>query len=63
MQAKVDAFLAANPRYARYTVETALITTEPVPENIRLEAYFTYLVTGSDLLAASQAQRLSRSPG
>jgi len=55
-QEKVDTFLRSHPKYARYTVETALITTEPVPESIRLEAYFTYLVTSADLFAAARAE-------
>jgi hypothetical protein len=55
VQGKVDAFLASHPKYARYTVETALITTEPVPQSLQQEAYFTYLVTGADLLAAARA--------
>jgi uncharacterized protein len=51
MQQKVDLFLAGNPKYARYTVETALITTEPAPEPIRREGYFTYLVASEELVS------------
>ena len=47
-------FLSKNPRYARHTVETAPITTEPVPESLRNEAYFTYLVTSEELVRAAQ---------
>jgi hypothetical protein len=43
-QEKVDRFLEGNPKYARYTMETALITTEPVAQVIRNEGYFNYLV-------------------
>jgi uncharacterized protein len=51
VQQKLDLFLAANPKYARYTAETALITTEPAPESIRREGYFTYLVTSEELIS------------
>src|SRR5262249_28922066 len=54
IQEKVDMFLSKNPKYARYTVETALITTEPVPESLRNEAYFTYLVTSEELVRVAQ---------
>ena len=53
VQQKIDLFLAANPKYMRYTVETALITTEPIPESIRREGYFTYLVTSEELISAA----------
>lgn len=55
VQKKVDAFLASQPRYARYTLETALITTEPVPDTLKNEGYFTYLVTAEQLLATARA--------
>lgn len=54
---KIEVFLAEHPRYARYTIETALITTDPAPEAIRNEGYFTYLVTSDELLTtAARAQ-------
>jgi hypothetical protein len=53
VQDKVDAFLACNPRYARYSVETALITMEPVPDAPKNEGYFTYLITSEQLLATA----------
>lgn len=53
VQEKIDLFIAAEPRYARYTIETALISTEPAPSAIRDEAYFTYLVTSEELLAVA----------
>jgi uncharacterized protein len=48
---KVQAFLAAIPRYQRYTVETALITMEPVSESLKNEGFFSYLITCDELLA------------
>lgn len=50
---KVQAFLAANPRYQRHTVETALITIEPAPDSLKNEGYFSYLITSEQLLAAA----------
>jgi Archaea bacterial proteins of unknown function len=55
VQQRLDLFLAANPKYARYTAETVLITTEPAPEAIRREGYFTYLVTSEELIALASA--------
>lgn len=57
VQEKVDAFLAANPKYARHTVETALITTEPAPQAIAREGYFTYLITAEQLLERAGTQQ------
>jgi hypothetical protein len=54
-QDKVDLFLERNPKYARYTVETALITTEPAPDGIRNEGYFTYMIDTEQLFKASSA--------
>ena len=51
MQTKADQFLKINPRYARYTIETALITTEPAPAALQREGYFTYLIVSDDLMA------------
>lgn len=48
---KVQAFQRAKPRYQRYTVETALITIEPVPEALKNQGYFSYLITCDQLLA------------
>lgn len=53
VQRKIDHFLAQSPRYARYTIETVLITTEPVTDAIRNEAYFTHLVTSEELIAVA----------
>jgi uncharacterized protein len=53
VQKKIDIFMAAKPKYATYTVETALISTEPAPSAIRDEGYFTYLVTSQELLAVA----------
>lgn len=53
VQEKVDAFLARHPRYASYTPETALITMEPIPQALKNEAYFTYLITCDDLMATA----------
>lgn len=55
VQQKINAFLADTPRYARYTVETALISTEPVPDSLKNEGYFTYLITADQLLATAHA--------
>lgn len=52
-QEKVDVFLENNPRYARHTIETALITIEPVPDALQNEGYFTYLITSDQLLATA----------
>jgi hypothetical protein len=32
-----------------YTLETALITTEPVSEKLAAEGFFTYLIVGEEL--------------
>ena len=53
VQQKIDLFIAAQPKYARYTIETALISTEPAPAAIRHEGYFTYLVTSEELIAVA----------
>lgn len=37
VQQKIDLFLAANPKYGRYSIETVLISTEPAPDAIRNE--------------------------
>jgi hypothetical protein len=63
VQQKVDLFLAANPKYVRYTAETALITTEPAPEAIRREGYFNYLITSEDLIALASTQHTGTSGG
>lgn len=54
---KLQAFLSAAPRYQRYTMETALITIEPVPDALKNEGYFSYLITCDQLLAMA-AQRI-----
>ena len=56
VQQKLDLFLTANPKYVRYTAETVLISTEPAPEAIRREGYFTYLVTSEELIALASAR-------
>ena len=61
VQAKVDAFIAANPKYGRYTVETALITLEPAPEAVTREGYFTYLITAEQLLECARSRALTGS--
>ena len=45
----MDRFIANNPKYRRYTLETALITTEPVSEMLAAEGFFTYLIVGEEL--------------
>ena len=49
VQEKLDRFIASNPKYRRYTLETALITTEPVSEKLAAEGFFTYLIVGEEL--------------
>jgi len=49
VQEKLDRFIANNPKYRRYTLETALITTEPVSEKLAAEGFFTYLIVGEEL--------------
>jgi hypothetical protein len=49
VQEKLDRFVANNPKYRRYTFETALITTEPVSEKLAAEGFFTYLIAGEEL--------------
>jgi hypothetical protein len=46
---KVDRFIECNPQYRRYTIETALITTEPVTETLAAEGFFTYLIDAGRL--------------
>ena len=50
VQEKMDRFIANNPKYRRHTLETALITAEPIPEKLAAEGFFTYLITAEDLL-------------
>jgi hypothetical protein len=50
VQEKLDRFTTNNPKYRRYTLETALITAEPVSEKLATEGFFTYLITAEDLL-------------
>jgi hypothetical protein len=52
VQEKLDRFIANNSRYRRHTLETALITAEPIPEKLAAEGFFTYLITAEDLLAS-----------
>lgn len=48
VQQKLDLFIVHNPRYRRYTFETALITAEPVSEKLAAEGFFTYLIAAGD---------------
>jgi AAA+ ATPase superfamily predicted ATPase len=50
VQEKLDRFIANNPRYRRHTLETALITAEPISEKLAADGFFTYLITGEQLL-------------
>ena len=50
---QLDRFIANNPKYRRPTLETALITAEPIPEKLTTEGFFTYLITVEDLLGTS----------
>ena len=43
---------------SRYTVETALISTEPPPDSIRNEGWFRYVVTREELIATAVANPL-----
>jgi AAA+ ATPase superfamily predicted ATPase len=56
VQEKADLFIAGESKYARYTIETALISTEPAPDAIRDEGYFNYFVTSEELLAVARGQ-------
>jgi len=56
VQAKVDSFIQHNPRYRRYTFETALVTTEPVADKLAGEGFFTYFIDGEQLFAASPSE-------
>jgi AAA+ ATPase superfamily predicted ATPase len=49
VQSKLDRFLVNNPKYKHYTIETALITAEPVSANLAAEGFFTHLVVAEDL--------------
>ncbi len=53
--------ITANPKYGRYTVETALITLEVGPEAVTREGYFTYLITAEQLLECARSRALTGS--
>jgi hypothetical protein len=55
-QGKVDRFLKENPKYARHTMETALITTKPAPEAIRNDGFFAHLIDAKKLFETAQRQ-------
>jgi hypothetical protein len=55
-QSKLDRFIEHNPRYRRYTFETALITSEPASEALAAEVFFTYLITAEELFAQARSQ-------
>jgi hypothetical protein len=57
-QEKLDSFLKNNPKYRRYTLETALVTTEPVSGSLAEKSYFTYLIDAEQLLAQAQRYNL-----
>jgi len=50
---KLERFIGRNPKYRNYTLETALITMEPVTGKLAKDGYFRYLITAEDLLGVA----------